>query len=52
MLLVQGGDEQIGRLRASAGLLVLATNYEILRTAKAPLALAILAGVILMKIKR
>lgn len=46
VLLVQGGDEQIGRLRASAGLLVLATNYEILRTAKAPLALAILAGVI------
>lgn len=46
VLLVQGGEEAIAQLRRRARLLVLEQAYEIRRTARAPLALAILAAVV------
>jgi di/tricarboxylate transporter len=46
VLLVQGGDEAIARLRQRARLLVLEQAYELPRTERAPVALAILAGVV------
>jgi di/tricarboxylate transporter len=46
VLLVQGGAEEIAKLRQSAGLLVLDTSYEIPHTAKAPLTLVIVAAVV------
>ena len=46
VLLVQGGEEAIGRLRANARLLVLDRSLDLPRTAKAPLALLILGGVV------
>jgi len=46
VLLVQGTKEAIARLRERARLLVLAQSYEVPRTAKAPIALAILAAVV------
>lgn len=46
VLLVQGGGEAIGQLRRRARLLVLEQAYEIPRTARAPLALLILAAVV------
>jgi len=46
VLLVQGTKEAIARLRERARLLVLAQSYEVPRTAKAPVALAILAAVV------
>jgi di/tricarboxylate transporter len=46
VLLVQGGDEAIARLRQRARLLVLEQAYELPRTERAPVALAILAAVV------
>jgi len=46
VLLVQGTKDAIARLRERARLLVLAQSYEVPRTAKAPVALAILAAVV------
>jgi len=46
VLLVQGGDEAIAQLRQRARLLVLEQAYELPRTERAPLALAILAAVV------
>ena len=46
VLLVQGGEEEISRLRNNAGLLVLDTSYELARTSKAPLVLAVIAAVV------
>ena len=48
VLLVQGTEEAIGKLRARARLLVLGQSTELPRTEKAPLALAILALVVLV----
>ena len=48
LLLVQGTDEAIGKLRAGGRLLVLDRSYDLPRTARAPLALAILAAVVLV----
>jgi len=47
VLLVQGADEAIRALRSRARLLVLDRSYELPRTRHAPLALAILAAVVL-----
>jgi di/tricarboxylate transporter len=47
VLLVQGGDEAIRALRTRARLLVLDRSYELPRTRLAPVALAILAAVVL-----
>jgi di/tricarboxylate transporter len=46
VLLVQGGDEAIAQLRRRARLLVLEAAYELPRTERAPVALAILAVVV------
>ncbi len=46
MLLVQGSDEAIRKLKSRARLLVLDQSYELPRTERAPLALAILAAVV------
>lgn len=46
VLLVQGGEEAIRRLKKRARLLVLDQSYELPRTERAPLALAILAAVV------
>jgi di/tricarboxylate transporter len=46
LLLVQGTDEAITRLRSRGRLLVLDRSYQLPRTARAPLALAILAAVV------
>jgi len=46
VLLVQGADEAIRKLKSSARLLVLDQSYDVPRTARAPLALAILAAVV------
>lgn len=46
VLLIQGGEEAISRLRSNAGLLVLDTNYELPRTAKAPLVIVVVAAVV------
>ncbi len=46
VLLVQGTEKAIGQLRARARLLVLDQSYELPRTERAPLALAILAAVV------
>jgi di/tricarboxylate transporter len=46
VLLVQGGDEAIAQLRRRARLLVLEQAYELPRTERAPVALAILAAVV------
>lgn len=46
LLLVQGTDEAIGKLRSRGRLLVLDRSYDLPRTARAPLALAILAAVV------
>ncbi len=48
VLLVQGTEEAIGRLRSRARLLVLDQSYELPRTERAPVALAILACVVLV----
>lgn len=48
VLLVQGTARAIGRLRERARLLVLDRGYELPRTAHAPLALAIIAAVVLV----
>ena len=48
VLLVQGTEEAIGKLRARARLLVLGQSTELPRTERAPLALAILAVVVLL----
>ncbi len=48
VLLVQGTEEAVGKLRSRARLLVLDQSYELPRTEKAPLALAILAGVVVV----
>jgi len=48
VLLVQGTEEAIGKLRARARLLVLGQSTELPRTERAPLALAILAVVVLV----
>jgi len=48
VLLVQGIEEAIGKLRARARLLVLGQSTELPRTERAPLALAILAAVVLV----
>jgi di/tricarboxylate transporter len=48
VLLVQGTEEAIGRLKARARLLVLGQSTELPRTERAPLALAILAVVVLI----
>ena len=48
LLLVQGTEEAIGRLRSGGRLLVLDRSYDLPRTARAPLALAILAAVVLV----
>jgi di/tricarboxylate transporter len=48
VLLVQGSEEAIGKLRARARLLVLGQSTELPRTERAPLALAILAAVVLL----
>ncbi len=48
VLLVQGTEEAIGKLRARARLLVLGQSTELPRTERAPLALAILAAVVLV----
>lgn len=47
VLLVQGTPEAIGKLKSGARLLVLDESYELPRTERAPLALAILALVVL-----
>ena len=46
VLLVQGGDEAIAQLRRRARLLVLEQAYELPRTERSPVALAILAAVV------
>ncbi|MGH8721119.1 MAG: SLC13 family permease, partial [Burkholderiales bacterium] len=46
VLLVQGGDEAIAELRRRARLLVLEQAYELPRTERAPVALAVLAAVV------
>lgn len=46
VLLVQGGDDAIRKLKSRARLLVLDQSYELPRTERAPLALAILAAVV------
>lgn len=46
VLLIQGGEESIAKLRSNTGLLVLDTNYVLPRSAKAPLVIAILAAVV------
>ncbi len=46
VLLVQGTAEAIGQLRARARLLVLDQSYELPRSERAPLALAIIAAVV------
>ncbi len=46
VLLVQGTDESIHNLKIHARLLVLDQSYDLPRTARAPLALAILAAVV------
>jgi len=48
VLLVQGTANAIGRLRARARLLVLDQSYELPRTERAPVALAILGAVVLV----
>lgn len=48
VLLVQGTDEAIARLRSYGRLLVLDRSYVLPRTARAPLALAIVAAVVLV----
>jgi di/tricarboxylate transporter len=48
LLLVQGTEEAIGKLKARARLLVLGQSTELPRTERAPLALAILAVVVLV----
>jgi len=48
LLLVQGTEEAIGKLKARARLLVLGQSTELPRTERAPLALAILAVVVLI----
>ena len=48
VLLVQGIEEAIGKLRTRARLLVLGQSTELPRTERAPLALAILAAVVLV----
>lgn len=48
ILLVQGRNEAIQLLRKRAGLLVLDENYEMPRSAKAPVVLTILAGVVML----
>lgn len=48
VLLVQGTAGAIGRLRDRARLLVLDRSYELPRSARAPLALAIIAAVVLV----
>jgi di/tricarboxylate transporter len=46
VLLVQGSDDAIRKLKSRARLLVLDQSYELPRTERAPLALAILAAVV------
>jgi len=48
VLLVQGTGEAIGQLRSRARLLVLDQSYELPRTERAPIALAILAAVVVV----
>ena len=48
VLLVQGTTEAIGKLRVRARLLVLDQSYELPRSERAPLALAIIVGVVVV----
>ncbi len=52
VLLVQGAAEQIGALKRSGDLLVLDATSDVLQTSRAPLALAIMLGIVVIAAAR